>query len=584
MAKATSSFYVLALTAALTGCSVTQPKQEQPLSVPVTPSVHPELKAHSYEFERKVYEVTDGVHVAVGYGLANSIMIEGDDGIIIVDVMESKEAAEKVMAEFRKITDKPIKALIYTHNHADHILGGKGFVPEGDIDVYAHESTNSYINRVINKLGPVITDRSSRMFGNQLEKGDLGLVNAGIGPVLNAGHGGGTPTLIRPNKTFSDSMEITISGVKIHLVHAPGETNDQLFVYLPDRQVIMPGDNIYKAFPNLYTIRGTLYRDPVAWAKSLDKMRDLNPQYLVPSHTRPISGREEVAGVLTAYRDAIQFVHDQTLRGMNKGMTEDQLVESVILPDQLSEHPYLQEFYGSVEWSVRSIFNGYLGWFDGDAATLSRASEKERGEGMLDLLGEEKLLGSAREAISRGQNRWALELVNYQLFVEPDHAEAKVLKAEAMRNIAHATINPNGRNYYLSQAQELEGNSPEIKALDDATLELLKTFPASNFIESMTVALDTEKSQGVDKRLSFDFTDVDEQFTLHVRNSIAEFRREDDQEAEIRIAVSKGDWIELVTGKKGFAGSLAKGDLSVEGGITSLPSLIGFLSMFDPVK
>ncbi|WP_081869680.1 alkyl sulfatase dimerization domain-containing protein [Endozoicomonas numazuensis] len=472
----------------------------------------------------------------------------------------------------------------YTHNHADHILGGRGFVPDGDIDVYAHESTDSYINRVINKLRPIITDRSSRMFGNQLVKGDLGLVNAGIGPVLNAGHGGGTPTLIRPNKTFSETLKVTVSGVKIRLIHAPGETNDQLFVYLPDKQVVMPGDNIYKAFPNLYTIRGTLYRDPVAWAKSLDKMRDLNPQYLVPSHTRPISGRNEVAGVLTAYRDAIQFVHDQTLRGMNKGMTEDQLVESVKLPEQLVEHPYLQEFYGSVEWSVRSIFNGYLGWFDGDAATLSRATEEERGKGMLDLLGEEKLLSAAREAIDRDQNRWALELVNYQLFVEPDHTEAKALKAEAMRNIAHATINPNGRNYYLSQAQELEGSSPEVKELDEATLELLKTFPASNFVEAMTVALDTEKSQGIDKRLSFDFTDVNEQFTLHVRNSIAEFKQEDDPDAEIRIAVTKGDWIELVTGKKGFAGSLAKGDLSVEGGVTSLPSLIGFLSMFDPVK
>ncbi|KEQ19463.1 hypothetical protein GZ78_05870 [Endozoicomonas numazuensis] len=116
MAKAASSIYVLALTAALAGCSAIPKEKEQTPSIQATASVHPELKAHSYEFERKVYEVTDGVHVAVGYGLANSIMIEGDDGIIIVDVMESKEAAEKVMAEFRKITDKPVKALMHREN------------------------------------------------------------------------------------------------------------------------------------------------------------------------------------------------------------------------------------------------------------------------------------------------------------------------------------------------------------------------------------------------------------------------------------------------------------------------------------
>ncbi len=573
---------LLSLCLFLAGCGQEQ-MQSTTTEMPAG-KAHPLLQAHTAEFERKVYKVTDGVHVAVGFGLANSIMIEGDDGLIIVDVMESREAAESVLNEFRKITDKPIKALIYTHNHADHILGGKGFVPSGDVDVYAHASTNTYINRVINQLRPVIGDRSSRMFGNLLERNDAGLINAGIGPALDAGHGGGTPTLIRPNKTFDDDLEVEISGVRIQLVHAPGETNDQLFVYLPDHDVLMPGDNIYKAFPNLYTIRGTLYRDVLKWTQSLDNMRQLNPAHLVPSHTRPLSGHEEINETLTAYRDAIQFVHDQTIRGMNQGLTEDQLVESVQLPEPLVSHPYLRELYGTVEWSVRSIFNGYLGWFDGDAATLSKAPEKERGENMLALLGEDKVVAEARNALEQGKHRWALELVNYLLFAEPDHSEGKAIKIQAMRSLGQASMNPNGRNYYLSQALELEGHTVEPEVMTPEKLALIKTFPIGNFIQAMTVALNPEKSSGVDKTLSFDFTDAEEQYSLHVRSGIAEFIRGDIANADIRVSVTADEWIDLVLGEKSFATALATGSLSVEGGMTQLPGLVSFLSLFDPVQ
>jgi len=240
--------------------------------------VHPALAAHSAEFEKRVYRVTDGVHVAVGYALANSILIEGDDGAIIVDVTGSVETAREVRAEFEKITDKPIRALIYTHNHADHVFGGKGFFDEAtptDIDIYAHETTEYYINRVVGILRPILSRRSARMFGTHLSHGPEGLINDGIGPSLEIGPES-TLGLLRPTRTFRDELELEIAGVKLVLVHAPGETNDQLFVWLPDKKTLLPGDNVYKAFPNLYTIRGTLYRDVLEWSRSVDKMRDLH--------------------------------------------------------------------------------------------------------------------------------------------------------------------------------------------------------------------------------------------------------------------------------------------------------------------
>ena len=248
------------------------------------------LERLNEEFKRKVYTVADGVYQAVGFGIANSIMVEGDDCVFIVDVMGSMEAAQEVKAEFDKITRKPIQALIYTHNHADHVMGGLAFAPDGKIDVYAHETTNYYINRVVNVLRPILRLRGARMFGSHLARsGPDGRENVGLGPFVETLDPRMTLGLIRPNKTFSDQLEAEICGVQVSLVHAPGETNDQIFVWLPERGVLMPGDNIYKAFPNLYSIRGTLYRDVLGWVRSIDKMRALEPTHLVPGHTRSIT-------------------------------------------------------------------------------------------------------------------------------------------------------------------------------------------------------------------------------------------------------------------------------------------------------
>ena len=143
------------------------------------------------------------------------------------------------------------------------------------------------------------------------------VINVGIGKSLNVSK---SPFgYIKPDTTFKEELKIKISGINIELYHAPGETNDQLFVWLPEHRSLMPGDNIYKTFPNLYTIRGTTHRDVIGWVSSLDKMRSHEPEYIFPSHTKPIIGSEEAMEALTIYRDAIQYVHDQTIRLMNEG-------------------------------------------------------------------------------------------------------------------------------------------------------------------------------------------------------------------------------------------------------------------------
>lgn len=418
-----------------------------------------ELAAHSAEFEQQVIDVADGVHVAVGFGLANSILIEGTDGVIIVDTMESARAARAVKDEFDKITTKPVKAIIYTHHHYDHVMGAKVFAGDDNPDVYAHETTMGDIQRTTGTFGAAMLPRNIRQFGILLPPEEK--VNAGIGGGLVLDFRGSPSQFLPPTKTLSlERMKLTIAGVKLELVHAPGETDDQLYVWLPESKVLLSGDNYYKAFPNLYAIRGTRFRDPQLWVASLDKMLAEHPEHLVPSHSQPISGAEEIAEVLTNYRDGIQSVIDQTIEGINAGLTPDELASTVELPADLAEKPYLKQFYGTVPWSVRSIYVGNLGWFDGNATNLFPLPPRERAARMAKLAGgEEALRERVQEALAAEDYQWAAELADHLIALDPKAPEPHQLKAKALLALGVRQISANARNYYLSSAREHESKA-----------------------------------------------------------------------------------------------------------------------------
>lgn len=550
-------------------------------AAPVAPAAVPgpeELAAHSEEFRREVIRVTDGVYVAVGFGLANSILIEGDDGVIIVDTMESLEAAETVKAEFAKITSKPVRAIIYTHNHADHVFGARAFTEGRPIPVYGQALIYRELDRFLTVVRPAIYTRSMRMFGTFLPPGDV--LNAGIGPFLASGHGRGTLALVRPTDVFDDERRLTIAGVELQLVHAPGETDDQLFVWIPAKRALLSGDNIYKSFPNLYTIRGTSYRDVVAWVHSLDAMRALHPEHLVPSHTRPLSGAETIAATLTAYRDAIQFVHDQTVRGMNRGLTPDQLVEVVTLPPHLANHPFLREYYGTVAWSVRSIFAGYLGWFDGDAATLTPLSPTERAERMAALAEQATpLRDAAAAALARGDHRWAAELAADVLRLHPDDAEVRKLEAQALRALGAQQLSANGRSYFLTQALELEG-AVTIRENDPAALpeEFVRNLPIDGVMRSMAVNLDPERSAEFERVVGFTFPDIGAVYTVHVRRGVAEVQPVFPDKPDLSVRLDSLLWKEVLMGRRNPVVAFASGAVRIDG---SPLELIGFLRLFQ---
>jgi alkyl sulfatase BDS1-like metallo-beta-lactamase superfamily hydrolase len=539
-------------------------------SLPSTPE---DLKEHTAEFNKEVIEVTEGVHMAIGFALANAMMVEGEDSNIIIDTTGTIETAREVKEIFQSINPNPVSAIIYTHNHADHVYGASVFAEESDPEIYAHSSTEKYISRVIGILRPIISSRSGKMFGNVLPNEHV--ENNGIGPFLEIGKDGRTPGLLYPTKVFEDKLEFEVSGVKIVLYHAPGETNDQLFVWLPDKKALFPGDNFYKTFPNLYTIRGTPYRDLAGWVNSLDMMRYLEPEHLIPSHTRPISGKEEIYHKLTTYRDGIQYIHDQTIRMMNKGMGPDEIAETISLPKHLGDSPFLKEFYGSPEWSARNVFSGYLGWFDGNPSTLKPLPRIEEANNLINLAGGwDSLFSLAEESFKNEEYQWALQLTDYLLLSKPKNKESTVLRMSCLKVLGERESNPNSRYYYLSSAALLDDNYQPNDLLAP-TLEVVKKYPIEAMLESLKVSVVPEKSIEKNIHLLFNFTDSGKKFSLFLRKGVLEIQPFEVVGSSVQVMATEEDMKAVLTGLKSLPISLVTGSIKVNG---SKADLLSFFS------
>ena len=563
---------ILLLSTILVSCS--KPSSYD-IEVPITSEVE-KLIQHTSEFDKQVlsYETSGGkIHFAIGFGIANSIMVEGDKGNIIIDASDSVFEAEKIYSLFSQKNSNPIKAIIYTHNHGDHTFGTAFYVNNQDEkpQIIAHEDTDYYVQRIMGILNPIITERSNRMFGTLLSDEDL--INVGIGPSLNVAK---SPTgYIKPNVTFKDYLELDIAGIKIELFHAPGETNDQLFVWLPEHKALLPGDNVYKTFPNLYTIRGTTHRDVVGWVNSIDHMKNFDAEYLFPSHTKPIIGKENIKEILTIYRDAIQYIHDQTIRLMNEGLYPDQIAELIKLPEHIANSPYLYEFYGTVRWSVKSIFNGYLGWFSGNPSELDPLSRKERAIRMSKLAGGDKaLLEQLYSAVENEDMQWALELSDHLITLDYFIDDVKDLRKKALIYEGSRSSNPNKRNYFLTAALELN-ESFEKNILIERTEELLEQISIDTLFSVLSVRFNPEKTNE-ELTACFNFSSGISK-NIDIRNDVAVVSDIKQQECDLYIQTDEIEFKKILVGLESPISSLASGKIEIEGGSTQF---LQFLSMF----
>jgi uncharacterized sulfatase len=416
------------------------------------------LTERSKEFRQDVVQVTNNVYTFTGYSVQPVSMIIGEDGLVIVDTGLDTISAQKILTDMRKISDLPIRAIIFTHGHGDHTGGLPVFAAESSPEIWARHNLGDE-NYAFEHAGLEINKKRGARQGGFLLPPEK-RINNGVAQAYYPKRGGAVFSAdksLKPNKHLSeDRKTIEVAGIKLDLVAVNGETKDGLYVWYPEQRVLFSGDNFYKSWPNLYAIRGSAYRDVQDWADSVDKMLQENPHKLVPGHTRPITDKALVHEMLTNYRDAIRFVFDKTIEGMNQGMTPDELVDYVKLPAKYADKDYLKEYYGNVEWAVRSIFAGTLGWFDGNPTTLFSLPVKEEAERMATLAGgKEKLKNAVAEALVNQDYQWAAQLSDHLIALDPKAKEPKLMKATALEALAENLLTATGRNYYLTCAQEL---------------------------------------------------------------------------------------------------------------------------------
>jgi alkyl sulfatase BDS1-like metallo-beta-lactamase superfamily hydrolase len=566
--------------------------QHESGSQTVAPGINPELAEHTHLYSPpRVHRIGERVACAVGWSLANITMIEGDDGIVIVDTGIDRRQGDEVLAELRRLTSKPVAAIILTHHHADHVQGTSSFVDPlraeaGAVPIYAHASLMDEYTQENVLIGPIMNARAIPMYNLALDGADTEGMNAGIGPLFTTGQTG----FLRPTHTFEDELELTVAGIRMQMLHVPSEAESELCIWLPDDRVLLSAEVVQDhTCPNLYTPRGAKYRDPKQWYQSIDLMRQWrDAEHMVLQHGPPVPGGDEVARVLRDYRDGIQYQHDQTLRLANEGLAKDEIAQRVRLPSHLEEwSPWMRPFYGSVAHNVPAIYNGYLGWFDGDPVALDPTPRRDYAERLVALIGgRDAVMDAASEALDQGDPQFAAELTSYLIRIDPDDRGARSRKATAFRRLGYAQINPTWRGFYLTAAGYLDGTLAEV--LDGAhelagayrnSGDLLGELPARAIVEQLPVRLRAETTVTMELSVGLDFTDVDEQFTVEIRRGVAEIRSGAEPTGTADLRGPRRVLGPALLGPGSSAARLAVDELEVGG---SLDAAERFLDAFDP--
>lgn len=402
-------------------------------------------------FQPAIEAIRPGVWQVRNIGHSNAAIIEGKEGVILVDCFETLERGQKLAEIVREKTGKAVHTIIYTHGHPDH-RGGAGAFEDTVKEIIAFAPAVPVLAGT-EKLFDIQMLRGARQFGYSLS--DEAAITQGLGNREGIVYGE-TRAVLAPTTLYDeDRVSREIDGVTLEMVRLPGETDDQIMVWLPDQKILCCGDNYYGCFPNLYAIRGSQYRDIAQWVKSLDVIRAYPAEVLLPGHTAAIIGQAQIQKVLGNYRDAIAWILETTLEGMNAGKTIDELAATIRLPEKYATLPYLGEHYGCTEWTVRAIYTAYLGWFDGNATNLHPLAPAQHAKKMIALAGgAENVRAACQQALAEGDYQWCLELCDMLLNMAEDPAVLRV-KAAAMDALAESETSANGRHYYQVCAQEI---------------------------------------------------------------------------------------------------------------------------------
>ena len=537
-----------------------------------------------------LFELAPGVFQLRGFDLSNMHVIEGEEGIVVIDPLVSAETAAAALALYREHRgERPVTGLVYTHSHVDHFGGAKGVVSEKEIEDRGIPviAPMGFLHHAVSEnvfAGTAMGRRAGYMFGALLDRGPDGQVGAGLGQTTSLG----TITLIPPNLDIVETgQEEVVDGVRMTFQLTPGtEAPAEMNIYFPDSRALCVADNAVHAMHNILTPRGALVRDPRIWAHYLDEAIELfgaDSDVLFGGHHWPRWESERIVDFLEKQRDLYAYLHDQTLRLLNKGHTGPEIAELIELPPSLAREWHCREYYGSISHNTKAIYQRYMGWFDGNPAHLWEHPPEEQARRYVEFMGgADAVLAKARASFEAGDYRWVAEVVNHLVFAEPGNREAKELQADTLEQLGYGAENATWRNFFLMGARELrEGiaGTPTATAPPD----ILRRLTVSQLLDAMAIRLDGPRAWDQHLRIDWVLTDPDEQHAITVRNGVLRHRPgRHDPEADAGLVVER-EALNLLLLRTADLGELAEsGRLRLEGDGAKLGELLGLLDEPDP--
>jgi alkyl sulfatase BDS1-like metallo-beta-lactamase superfamily hydrolase len=554
------------------------------------PTVNPSLwRQARLNMHHGLFEVTDGLYQVRGFDLSNMTLIEGDEGLIVIDPLISTEVAEAGLALYTQHRgERPVTAVIYTHSHADHYGGVRGVVDEADVargrvQVWAPDRFMPEVVSEAVLAGNAMSRRAQFQFGATLPKGPRGQVDAGIGKVTSRG----TVTLIPPTRLVTAPMEThVIDGVEIvfQLVpetEAPAEMN----MFFPGFRALDVAENATHNLHNLYPLRGAQVRDANAWARYLNEAIERfgrDTEVLFAQHHWPVWGQARALDVLGKQRDLYKFLHDQTVRLMNHGFKAAEIAERLRLPASLNATWHVRGYYGTLSHNAKSVYQRYIGWYDANPANLNPLPPVERARKYVEYMGgAAAVIERARADYGRGEYRFVAEAMSQVVFAEPANTEARALGADALEQLGYAAESAIWRNAYLLGARELRHGPGPGLARAPVSPDVVRAMSPELFFDYLGVRLDGDRAEGKRIVVNWAFTDLARQFVTNLENcALTWLADRHDENADATVTLERDVLTRLVLRELSFGDVLQDGLVAIDGAPERVVELFGLLDDF----